>query len=167
MPIEVIQGFNRDLVPKFMTDGNAARFCLPFAKEICVGDGLDIGAGKAEWAFPGAIVIDPKVNPDNGYNAMNLPEGKKWDYIFSSHCLEHLDRWVDALDYWYDCLKLGGILFLYLPDFSNEYWKPWNNRKHLSVFTPEIIYEYLKTKYIKVRVSGVDAYDSFIAFGEK
>jgi hypothetical protein len=30
----------------------------------------------------------------------------------------------------YDALNENGTLFLYLPDYSQEYWRPWNNKKH-------------------------------------
>lgn len=180
MPIEIIHS-GGETYPAFQASHNSARFILPFAKEICKGEGLDIGCGKREWAFPGAYCIDPALDAEsvakelqgrphhgtNGYHAMSLPEGKQWDYIFSSHCLEHLDRWVDTLDYWYENLKRGGAIFLYLPDYSQDYWRPWKNRKHIHVFTPEIINDYLQSKYVKVMVSGVDLNNSFCAIGEK
>ena len=76
--------------------------------------------------------------------------------------------WVGALDYWGTKLKDGGNLFLYLPDFSQRYWRPWNNRKHVTVFEPEIIKEYLdEREYKNVFVSGIDLNNSFIAVGEK
>jgi predicted SAM-dependent methyltransferase len=90
------------------------------------------------------------------------------DYIFSSHCLEHLPHWVDALDHWSSRLKSGGTLFLYLPHRSQEYWKPWNNRKHVHIFDEEMIRAYLTdTGYTKVCVSGVDLNNSFMAMAEK
>ncbi len=93
---------------------------------------------------------------------------KQVDYIFSSHCLEHVPDWVFTLDYWYDKLVSGGILFLYLPDFSQRYWRPWNNKKHKHVFTPEIISEYLKyKKYKNIFVSGIDLNNSFMCVCEK
>lgn len=172
MPIETIDfsekgSFLKETYPLFQTSGFAARFAFPFAKEVCKGIGLDVGTGKDEWCFPGALPIDPKINQ---WDAMNIPKvasGGGWDYIFSSHCLEHLDRWVDVLDYWFTHLRDGGVLFLYLPDQSQKYWLPWNNRKHVSVFTPEIIQWYLHTKAKKVFVSGVDLNNSFIAIAEK
>ena len=49
--------------------------------------------------------------------------------------LAYINDWVIVMDYWYEVLKKdGGILFLYLPDFSQEYWRPWNNYKHKNVF---------------------------------
>jgi len=155
-----------NVYPEFQTNGNAARFCMPFALEICKGDGLDIGCNRQEWAFPNARMID--ITIDDPYDATNLPEGQ-FDYIFSSHCLEHLNDWVGVLNYWISKVKWGGVIFLYLPDFSQTYWRPWNNRKHVNVLTPEIIREYLLDHLSLGHsfVSGVDAYNSFTAFAEK
>jgi predicted SAM-dependent methyltransferase len=90
------------------------------------------------------------------------------DYVFSSHCLEHLYDWVTVLDYWTFKLKSGGTLFLYLPDYSQEYWRPWNNRKHLNIFTPEIIFDYMKDNgYKNIFKSGVDLNNAFMVMGEK
>ena len=72
------------------------------------------------------------------------------------------------MDYWYDNLKNGGVLFLYLPDYSQEYWRPWNNRKHLNIFTPQIIEDYMINKgYSNIYKSEIDLNNSFMIFGEK
>jgi SAM-dependent methyltransferase len=145
--------------PAYQASGNAKRFCEAYALEYCKGRGLDVGCG--DWPLDGARPIDFKYG---NFTAMSLPPGD-YDYIFSSHCLEHLDNWVRVLDYWVHLLKEAGVLFLYLPDFSQEYWRPWNNRKHVSVFTPEIIGSYMRTKFKVVDISGVDLNNSFIAVG--
>ena len=103
--------FNKQTYPKFQSEGNASQFAIPFAKHFCKGQGLDIGCGKLEWCFPGAIPVDPTLNQ---FDALNLPPGF-WDYIYSSHCLEHLQDWVIVLNLWTIMLKPGGVLFLYLP----------------------------------------------------
>ena len=103
---------------------------------------------------------------DDSWDANNLPE-KDPDYIFSSHCLEHVPDWVSTMEYWHERLVNGGTLFLYLPDYSQEYWRPWNNRKHLHAFTPQIIGDYMKQKYKNVFVSGIDLNNSFMVIGEK
>jgi hypothetical protein len=73
-----------------------------------------------------------------------------------------------VLDYWYDSLTIDGILFLYLPDYSQEYWKPWNNRKHKNIFTPQIIEDYMLHKgFINIFKSQIDLNNSFIIFGQK
>jgi len=157
--------FKDKIYPKFQSEGNAAQFAIPFAKHVCSGNGVDIGCMKPEWAFPGAKLVDPIL--EGNYDAFNFPY-EDLDYIFSSHCLEHVDGWVDAMDRWYDKLKVGGVLFLYLPDYSQEYWKPWNNRKHKNIFTPTIIEDYMKNKgYTSIFKSGVDLNNSFMIMGEK
>ena len=151
--------------PSFQAFGHASQFAIPYAKHVCVGKGYDIGCMKKEWAFPGATPID--LDFDDPYHAMNLPEGGV-DYIFSSHCLEHLDSWVDAMDYWYDNLRKGGVLFLYLPDFSQIYWRPWNNRKHKHVMNKDHIYNYMLEKgYTNIFRSEIDLNNSFMIMGEK
>jgi predicted SAM-dependent methyltransferase len=157
--------FNGRKYPAFQAEGFAAQYIFPFAGKFCHGRGLDIGCGKKEWSLPGSVPIDVTINTDE-YTAFNLPD-EKFDYIFSSHCLEHLDDWVSVLDYWTDCLKLGGILFLYLPDYSQEYWRPWNNRKHKNIFTVDIICDYMKSRgYKNILQSGVDLNNSFAVVGE-
>ncbi len=166
MPIEIIT--HRDKTyPKFQSNGNAARFCMAFANEVCKGVGYDIGYSKEEWKMTGAIGIEPTINPE--FNAMKLPDFGLVDYIFSSHMLEHSENWVDCLNYWAEHIKPGGVLFLYLPDYSQTYWRVWENRKHVHTFTPEIIRDYLTDSgsFRNVFVSGVDAYNSFTAFCEK
>jgi predicted SAM-dependent methyltransferase len=152
--------------PEHQALGHAAQFAIPYASHYCHGVGYDIGCMKKEWAFPGAIPID--IDFPDPYHATKLPLEEQVDYIFSSHCLEHLDRWVDVLDYWYQQLKVGGILFLYLPHFDQEYWRPWNNRKHLHAFTSEIIEEWMIQKgFINIFSGEKDLNHSFMIVGEK
>jgi SAM-dependent methyltransferase len=156
--------FKNHQYPKFQSEGYAAQFAIPYAKHVCKGMGIDVGCNRPEWAFPGASLIDPVIND---YDALNFPFNNL-DYIFSSHCLEHLDDWIVVLDYWTSKLKKEGVLFLYLPHYSQVYWRPWNNRKHKHVFTPEIIKDYMEDrKYIDIFHSEKDLNNSFMVFGEK
>jgi len=156
------------LYPKYESEGNASQFIIPFAKHICKGNGLDIGCAKKEWALPWAKPID--VLFGDGYDAYNLPSGE-FDFIFSSHCLEHLNDWVYALEYWISKLKLDGHLLLYLPHYDQEYWLPWNNRKHFHVLLPNVLKDFLvnhpdickDTLY----VTGRDLNHSFAVFARK
>lgn len=145
--------------------GFAAQFSFPFSQKICLGQGVDVGCMKKDWALPDSYPVD--LSFDDGYHALNLPKNTdsvdgEWDYIFSSHCLEHLNDWVGVLNYWWDNLKEGGVIFLYLPDYSQEYWRCWNNRKHVNVMQPQVIKDYFIHKSSKkVFTSGVDLYNSF------
>jgi len=159
--------YKNNLYPQFQSIGYASQFTIPYAKHVCTGKGVDVGCNRVEWSFPGSIPVDPNINSQ--YNALNFPPiAYELDYIFSSHCLEHLQNWVDVLDYWTTKLKSGGTLFLYLPDYSQEYWRPWNNRKHLNIFTPEIIFDYMNSNgYKNIFRSGVDLNNSFMIMAQK
>ena len=164
MPIPTIN-YQGSTYPAFQKTGNASRFIQPFALEVCKGEGYDIGYCKEEWKLPGAFGID--IADGKGFDANNLPAGNLVDYIFSSHCLEHVENWVDTLEYWLKHLKPGGTMFLYLPDFSQKYWRPWNNRKHRSVLDPVAIRTFLEDKGCKnIFVSGVDLNNSFTVMCE-
>lgn len=162
--IETIN-FENTEYPIFQSQGFASQFAFPYAKNVCKGKGYDIGCMKKEWALPGSVPID--LSFDDDYSALNLPE-KNVDYIFSSHCLEHILDWVSVLDYWTSVIKEGGVIFLYLPDYSQKYWRPWNNRKHYNILSSEIVQDYFKhKKFNKVFGSGVDLNNSFMVMAEK
>jgi hypothetical protein len=77
-------------------------------------------------------------------------------------------EWVDVLEYWYLNLKTGGVLFLYLPHYDQEYWRPWNDKKHVNIFTVEIIKDWMISKNFKrIFWSERDLNYSFIIVGEK
>ena len=118
------------LFPTYLKHGNAMQFFAPFAAYFCKGEGLDVGCGK--WPLPGAIPIELK----DGGDALALPHGP-FDYIASSHCLEHLIDPVAALEHWKTRLRPGGVLALYLPHPSMTYWRPSRCKKHLHSWTPE------------------------------
>lgn len=180
------------IYPKFQSEGYASQFAIPFAKKVCKGIGVDVGCNRLEWMYAGEMCnysnigdydkwhsqvkssknesnsfpIDPRINE---FDSLNFPKNcKDLDYIFSSHCLEHINNWVDTLDYWTSKLKKGGVMFLYLPDYTQIYWRPWNNRKHVNIFTPEIIEDYLIDSGYKITFkSGIDLNSSFIVISEK
>lgn len=121
--------YKGDLYPSYLRDGNAMRFIEPTALQFCQGRGVDVGCGK--WPLPGAEPVELT----NGGQAYELP-GSDYDFVFSSHCLEHLHDPVKALEHWRDRLKRGGVLFLYLPHPDQKYWRPQHCRKHLHSWMP-------------------------------
>lgn len=145
--------------PDYLKHGNACQFIAPFALKFCRGDGLDVGAGK--WPLPGAIPVDLA----HGGDAMQLPEGR-FDYVFSSHCLEHLQNPVGAIEHWRTRIKPGGVLFLYLPHPAMTYWRPTRNRKHLHEWQPSQI-EFMLTEFgfVDVIASERDLCWSFAVVG--
>lgn len=121
--------YQGDRYPDYLRHGNAMRFILPTAQQFCVGRGVDVGPGQ--WPFPGAVPVEVK----NGGDAMAIPGGE-WDYVFSSHCLEHLVDPIGAVEHWRHSLRSGGVLFLYLPSPDQRYWRPQHCRKHLHAWYP-------------------------------
>ena len=157
--------FNGTQYPHFQAEGNASQFAIPFAKHLCKGIGYDIGCMKPEWSFPGSTPID--LDFDDEWHATNLPDNKV-DYIYSSHCLEHINDWVNVLNYWDTKIKHDGLIFLYLPDYSQEYWRPWNNRKHVNILNPTYIKDYFEhLLYSNVFVSNIDLNNSFMVIAQK
>jgi len=162
--MQVIE-YKGDKYPHFQSIGNASQFAIPFAKHFCFGEGYDIGCMKSEWAFPGATPIDLSFN--DPWDANHLPKGQV-DYIFSSHCLEHVSDWAGTLLYWTEKIRSGGTLFLYLPHYDQKYWRPWNNRKHLHTFVPGMIVDFMQDNgYNNIFSSQRDLNHSFIVVGEK
>lgn len=140
--IGVYYKYQGEFYPEYLMCGNAVKFIRDKAKKYCQGIGLDIGAGK--WPFEGAIPIEDK-EEQNAYNLDNY-EDNSLDYIFSSHCLEHLDRWKDALSLWIRKIKTKGVIFLYLPHESMKMWRPggpWARHHHVWIPNVEKIIPFL------------------------
>lgn len=176
MPIETIT-FNNNEYPALQSKGFASHFSFPFAQAICKGKGYDIGYSKWDWKLAGAIGIDDgkmyndDIEPMADVSATELPYDEM-DYIFSSHCLEHLHDWVGVLDYWHSKIKSGGVLFLYLPNCDiQEYWQPANNRKHVNHLNPKVMKAYFNNRLDKFRnvfvTPGCDLNASFYCIAEK
>ncbi len=162
----MIYEYKGKIYPTYLKNGNAVGHIEKIALHFCQGKGLDIG-GMYSWVLPGAIPINimDDILP---YDAYNLPETKDLDYIFSSHCLEHLEQPIDALQYWLDHIKSGGTLFVYLPSKKMEYWLPENNKKHLQLWDPIDMVAIFKTLGLKdITYCEQDGYWSYFVCGFK
>lgn len=167
--MEIIE-YGGEHYPKFQSEGFASRWTFPFAMELLKGMGYDVGCNRLEWKLPESderTVKPIDITFSDEWHAMNLPY-EKVDFIFSSHCLEHLPSYVNALEYWIGKLKEGAVLYLYLPHKSQKYWLPWNNRKHIHSFDGEEIKQMLEDRgMINIFLSGVDLNSSFTIVAEK
>lgn len=133
----MIYEYKGSLYPDYLKTGNAAQHVIATAQHFCKGEGIDVGAGK--WPFPGALPFDIA----RGQDAMELPD-RTFDFVFSSHCLEHVRNPVAALEHWVDHLRPGGTLFLYLPHPDMAYWLPQTCRKHLHSWRPSDMAQVLR-----------------------
>ena len=155
--------------PDYLFVGGASFAIFRKAKTLLKGKGVDIGAGY--WAFPGSTPIDASRGEGYG-NSINDFQDNQLDYIFSSHCLEHILCWTQELDKWISKLKNKGRLFLYLPHPECEIWHPGAPAvKRGHKWTPEykIIKEYFEFKKMKIVYSdeGPDQMMSFSICAEK
>jgi ADP-heptose:LPS heptosyltransferase/predicted SAM-dependent methyltransferase len=131
--------------------GKIKYLAVPYTRGIV----LDMGCGPKK-AFPHflgvdsckdtelfGIAIKPDVNldvSDPAAIAENIV-AESVDAVFSSHCLEHIADYRAALKAWWDCIKVGGHLVLYLPHaaFYPNIGTAGANPDHVHDFMPDTI----------------------------
>lgn len=106
------------------------------------GNGLDIGykgyIGGIDPILPDAIGVDLDYP---GYDGRTLPFGdNSLDYVYSSHTLEHIEDYKNAIQDWYRVVKLGGHIIISVPSaytYEKKYTLPsrWN-RDHKRFYGP-------------------------------
>lgn len=107
--------------------GDGLRYIYRLATKFCKGNGLDIGATqwkKESESLPGAIPVDLTIPGSGSATDLSLYYGKNLDFVFSSHCLEHVSDPEAAVNEVLKVLKSGGIYFLYLPYPGHYAWDP-------------------------------------------
>ena len=100
------------------------------------GKGLDIGAGR-DPVRPDVRRFDVEHGDANCVTQV-IRELESFDYVFSSHCLEHMRDPIAALEDWWKLVKPGGALFVIVPDedlYEQGYWPSIFNSDHKSTFT--------------------------------
>ncbi len=153
----------------YLTVGGAGCAIFGKARKFCHGKGIDVGA--AFWPLPGAIPVDMGRGRGLGRSASDYDD-VSLDYVFSSHCLEHIDDWEEALAEWVRKIRPGGIIFLYLPHPECAIWHPGSpfvGDGHRWVPTPEILRDavgQLGCEIVSVD-EGPDAMQSFYVCGRK
>lgn len=92
-----------------------------YATRYIVGDGIDIGAGPDSIAqyyelFPLMKSCRAWDMPDGDAELMVGIEDNAFDFVHSSHCLEHMRNPSIALNNWLRILKPGGHIICLIPD---------------------------------------------------
>jgi SAM-dependent methyltransferase len=92
-----------------------------FATRYFMGDGVDIGAGPdplGNYAqlFPGMQSCRAWDMPDGDAQVMEGVADNSFDFVHSSHCLEHMVDPAQALGNWLRVLRPGGHLIVTIPD---------------------------------------------------
>ena len=83
-----------------------------FFGKYCRGEGLDIGCGN-DPVVPGCSGWD-LVNGDAQY--LEGAEDNSFDFVYSSHCIEHMDDVRVAIKNRFRVVRPGGYLIIYGPD---------------------------------------------------
>lgn len=102
------------------------------------GVGIDIGCG--DDPLVGAVKFD-KIYGNDAHDLSEFDDGK-FDYVYSSHCLEHLEDPDKALGEWWRVLKPGGYMCIVVPDFAlyERYnWPSKFNSDHKTIWNPLVL----------------------------
>ena len=101
------------------------------------GRGIDIGAGLDPLVTPyGTVDVFDKAQ-GNAQFMSEVPDNS-YDFVYSSHCLEHLKEVEYTLYSWTRILRPGGTLLIIVPDYElyeHNCWPSQFNEEHLSSFS--------------------------------
>jgi SAM-dependent methyltransferase len=105
----------------------------PSYGRVFVGEGIDIGGGtdplRPEW-FPKVKSIRNFDLQDGDAQNIGKHVSGQFDFVYSSNCLEHMERPQEALRGWWNLVKPKGYLVLIVPDedlYEQGVWPSrWN-----------------------------------------
>lgn len=104
------------------------------------GEGIDVGAGNDPLRIErGQVTIWDKQHGDAQY--LNSIEDESFDFLYSSHCLEHLISVNTAMANWSRVVRLGGFLYIVVPDYllyEKLQWPSRYNPDHRQSFSCHI-----------------------------
>lgn len=114
-----------------------------YATRYLVGDGIDIGAGPDSIGlyfefFPLMSSCRPWDLGDGDAQEMASISDNSFDFVHSSHCLEHMRDPRVALNNWLRILKPGGHLICIIPDedlYEQGVFPSTFNADHKHTFT--------------------------------
>jgi SAM-dependent methyltransferase len=98
------------------------------------GSVLDIGCGR-DKIVPHAKGFDLH---DGDANLIDECVSERFDMVFSSHCLEHMDHPVDAIQRWWRLVADGGRMIVIVPDedlYEQGVYPSRFNDDHKATFT--------------------------------
>ncbi|VTU02535.1 Methyltransferase type 11 OS=Acidiphilium sp. JA12-A1 GN=ACIDI_19c00220 PE=4 SV=1: Methyltransf_23 [Gemmataceae bacterium] len=114
-----------------------------FATHYLVGDGLDVGSGsdplsKVAHLFPLIRSVTTFDLPDGDAQLLAKHPDDRFDFLHSSHCLEHVRDPREALRNWVRVVRPGGHLVVLVPDedlYEQGVWPSTFNPDHKHTFT--------------------------------
>ena len=114
-----------------------------FVEHFFAGDGIDVGAGpdgldSLKARFPLIRSVRLWDMPDGDAMLMAGVPDESFDFVHSSHCLEHLMNPATAIENWLRILKPGGYVVCTIPDedmYEQGVWPSTFNPDHKFTFT--------------------------------
>lgn len=135
-----------------------------YANTYFCGKGIDIGAGddslgRYKQQFPLMTQVRAWDLPDGDAQKMATVEDNTYDFVHSSHCLEHMVNPFEAYKNWLRICKPGGYIITTIPDedlyeqgvfpstFNNDHKSTWTILKEkswspVSVNLIELLYQF-------------------------
>jgi SAM-dependent methyltransferase len=122
-----------------------------FFTKYMSGKGLDVGyRGYAENINP---ILESALGVDTdfpGYDGKTLPfESGSLDYVYSSHCLEHIADYQSTIREWMRVIRVGGHIIIVVPHqflYEKKASRPsyWNG-DHKRFYTPALLMMEIET----------------------
>lgn len=139
----------RNISGETLKNDNARKYS-GFYDKYLRGFGLDIGykgyEGATDPVVPGALGIDLDTPGYDGI-MLSFPENTL-DYVFSSHCLEHMQDIVAVMKEWHRVTKIGGHIIIIVPHkflYEKKFGLPSKfNEDHKWFFTPASLLQYVE-----------------------
>lgn len=110
------------------------RFWGELEHSVLKGSGIDIGCGP-DPVMPGVVAFD---QAQGDANHVTRYFDRQFDYVYASHCLEHMVDPRAAIAEWWALVKPGGVLFVIVPDedlYEQGVWPSRFNPDHKWTFT--------------------------------
>lgn len=109
-------------------------------KNYLHGKGIDIGGGDDPLVLPENIEGSCRLWDFQDGDAQYLHKipDESFDFVYSSHCLEHMRNLEIALTNWLRVCKTGGYLYICVPHekyYEKEIWPSQYNPDHKHSFT--------------------------------
>ncbi len=114
-----------------------------FSNRYFSGSGLDIGGGSDPLGlyvelFPRLKGVRVWDKDDGDAQSLEGIEEASFDFVHSSHCLEHLEIPMDGIKSWFRAVKEGGYLIVTVPDedmYEQGHFPSTWNGDHKHTFT--------------------------------
>ena len=151
-----------------VTNGIMRRFNNPnFHTRYFVGNGIDIGSGtdsinNYKYMFPSIKSCREWDLKDGDATYMNGIEDNTFDFIHSSHCLEHLKEIYKGFENWVRICKKDGYIITVVPDedlYEQGNFPSIYNKQHIQTLTI-----YKKNSWSP---KSINIFDLIMRFGDK